>query len=661
MITKKTYTNADLLCLEGPVRLELTTPCLKGRCSNRLSYGPDKTGVIISVFTTKVNLELFVAILGYMSGTFTARDRDAARETHKLFWRANFVDLPTFIFWVFTRPPAILIYQVLIPFATAYGLQAIITKNFSQVGHYALMVLFLAVAYCVLWAIGGVAICRNGIRGSEYVQKAVFANFLDKDYEFYSNSYLGSLGSQATRLRDAFNDYCVLVMNGFTKILMVVVVSIGIIAYQSVSLAIVTAVCMVLVLSFTIASTKWRIKYRRLLSETSSETAGVIGDALGHGTTVKSFAAESFEKERLSSALNKWLHAQYWSWMSSIPADVGRNLLAAGATFVLLILTARLYQQEKISIAIVILIQLYVIKLVMATQDIADLIKTYESVMSTAHEAVKTMLIKPTIIDNTKVQKLPTRLHAGINFDKVSFGYNDAPKNIFAVKDFDLSIKQGEKIGLVGYSGSGKTTLTKLLLRFMDITEGKIEVEGVDIRNVAQSDLRRHIAYVPQEPLLFHRSIAENIAYGKPSAKPKAIREVGKMAYVDEFVDELKNGYDTLVGERGVKLSGGQRQRVAIGRALLKDAPILILDEATSSLDSQSEKYIQKALWKLMEGRTALVIAHRLSTIQHMDRIVVMDKGKIVQVGTHQELLKQTGIYARLWEHQSGGYIGVTQ
>jgi ATP-binding cassette subfamily B protein len=220
-----------------------------------------------------------------------------------------------------------------------------------------------------------------------------------------------------------------------------------------------------------------------------------------------------------------------------------------------------------------------------------------------------------------------------------------------------LRIKPGEKVGLVGPSGGGKTSLTGLLMRFMDVQEGKILIDGQDIANIRQADLRQRISYVPQEPLLFHRSLRENIRYGQLDASDKVIEGVAKLAHAHEFITQLPQGYNTLVGERGVKLSGGQRQRVAIARALLKNAPILVLDEATSALDSESELLIQDALWKLMENRTAIVIAHRLSTIQKMDRILVLEDGEIVEEGSHKELLSIDGTYARLWAHQSGGFI----
>ncbi len=594
-------------------------------------------------------------------GTYTQRDREASRFTHKLFWRATFVDKPAFILWVLTRPTALILNNVLIPFQVAFGLQAIILKNFDQVWHYAWSIILLSIIYCVLWAVGGVAICRNGRAGTEFLQREVFSNFLDKDYEFYNNTYLGALSQQATKLRDAFNEYCQVFINGLTREAVIVISSLAIIAYSSLALAAVTLAALCVVLSFTVISSKWRLRYRRELSETASETAGVINDALGHATTVKSFAAEKYEKERLDKTLNRFIHAQYWSWMSSIPADTGRMLLVAITTAVTLILTARLYQNGSISIAIVALVQLYVIKLVSATYDIADLVKVYEATMSSAHEAIKTYLKQPSVKDIPDAKPLPRTMNYSLDFSELSFRYGDAHKNIYAIKRFNLQIKAGEKVGLVGYSGSGKTTITKLLLRFMDVSSGDIKIGEYNIRDLPQTDLRKHIAYVPQEPLLFHRSVLENIAYGNPKASRKEIIAAAEAAYVSDFIDELPAGYDTLVGERGIKLSGGQRQRVAIARAILKDAPILVLDEATSSLDSRSEKYIQKALWKLMKGRTALVIAHRLSTVQHMDRILIVDKGVSKQIGTHTELLESgQSIYAKLWSHQSGGYLGTS-
>jgi ATP-binding cassette, subfamily B, bacterial len=244
-----------------------------------------------------------------------------------------------------------------------------------------------------------------------------------------------------------------------------------------------------------------------------------------------------------------------------------------------------------------------------------------------------------------------------IALQNVSFAYHDASNNDKIFNNLELFIPAGQKVGLVGPSGGGKSTLTRLLLRFDDIDNGSVAIDGQDIRQVTQASLRRSISYVPQEPLLFHRSILDNIAYGKPNATLEEVRRAASLAYADDFISSLPQGYDTIVGERGVKLSGGQRQRVAIARAILKDAPILVLDEATSALDSESEVYIQKALEELMKGRTTIVIAHRLSTIQKMDRILVLENGRIAEDGKHDKLLTQKGLYAKLWTHQSGGFI----
>ena len=250
--------------------------------------------------------------------------------------------------------------------------------------------------------------------------------------------------------------------------------------------------------------------------------------------------------------------------------------------------------------------------------------------------------------------------HGQITFDNVQFHYKGT-EPLFQNKS--IEINAGQKVGLVGYSGGGKSTFVNLILRLYDVTDGAIMIDGQDIRDVNQDSLRENIAMIPQDPSLFHRSLMENILYGRIDASDEEVIEAAKKAHAHEFITMLPQGYDSLVGERGIKLSGGQRQRIAIARAILKNAPILILDEATSQLDSVTESLIQESLWELMQGqtdtsgKTTIVIAHRLSTLLDMDRILVFDKGKIVEDGTHSKLLAKAALYKSLWDAQVGGFL----
>jgi ATP-binding cassette subfamily B protein len=306
-------------------------------------------------------------------------------------------------------------------------------------------------------------------------------------------------------------------------------------------------------------------------------------------------------------------------------------------------------------VAAVYLATTYTITVTDQLWEITQVMRQYNRVLGDAHDMVEILGVDPTVAD--RPDAVPFRRGPGsIDFDRVGFTHDGAREDALFT-DFSLHLEPGEKIGLVGHSGSGKSTLVRLLLRFSDVDAGAVRIDGQDLREVTQASLRSAIAYVAQEPLLFHRSIAENIAYGRPGATQEQIEDAARKANAHDFITKLPDGYGTQVGERGVKLSGGQRQRIAIARAVLKDAGILVLDEATSALDSESEVHIQAALAEAMRGRTTLVIAHRLSTVQAMDRIVVLAEGRVVEQGTHGQLLAAGGVYAGLWAHQSGGFL----
>ena len=393
-------------------------------------------------------------------------------------------------------------------------------------------------------------------------------------------------------------------------------------------------------------------------SDAHSRATGVIADTIANLTTVRAQAAEGRERANVGMLVGDSLSADLRArrvftttrlQMESAMAFFNWAAVAVGVVLALRHIAAA---------GVVYLILFYATFVGTSLEESFEFIRLMSRAIGRCAKFAGIAATKPEIVDAPGAPDLvvPRGL---VEFRDLWFSYR-AGAPLF--EGLDLHIEPGEHVGLVGPSGSGKTTLTKLLLRLADRDDGVIAIDGQDIAAVTQHSLRRHIAYVPQEPQMLHRTIAENISYGLESAEGvdmDLVRAVGRAAYVDEFVERLPEGYETVVGERGLKLSGGQRQRVAIAQAMAKGARVLVLDEATSALDSESESLVQEALWHLMDGTTALVVAHRLATIAGLDRIVVLDRGRVVEQGTHAELLSagRAGVYGRLWAHQSGGFL----
>jgi ATP-binding cassette subfamily B protein len=487
------------------------------------------------------------------------------------------------------------------------------------------------------------------------IAQQVYDHLLEQSANFHANTFGGSLVSQTNKLMGSyirFADTTIFqVLQLFASLVFIVII----LAHRAplfVVLLLVVSTCFMASAFFI--SRKVR-KLSSIQAANESKQTGYLADSVTNIMAIKSFAGGRFERQRFAER-TKVTHDNVLDVMRASQRQMIYFSLStrtiSGLALVMAVVGVVAFNAN---VATVFLIFSYTGGLVNQLWMFCNnSLRNYNRSFGDASDMIEILQIKPEITDPENPEKSHIK-DGHITFRDVDFTHDGASDALF--HKLNLDIKPGEKVGLVGHSGSGKTTFTRLLLRFSDIDGGEILIDEQNIAHVTQDDLRRRIAYVPQEPIMFHRSLSENIHYGQFDADNEAVLEAAKAAHADEFVKHLPQGYDTLVGERGVKLSGGQRQRIAIARAMLKNAPIILLDEATSALDSESEALIQDALWKLMEGRTAIIIAHRLSTIQRMDRIIVMDDGEIVEQGTHKQLLKAGGTYAKLWARQSGGFI----
>lgn len=480
-----------------------------------------------------------------------------------------------------------------------------------------------------------------------------FNKLSNHSYTFFTNQFAGGLVSKSKRLVRGFERMHDLVLFDLYPILLTLVGIFFVLFRIIPDIAWAFTIWAIFYVCFTLIFVKFKLKYDLLEAAADTKVGGVLADIISNIVTVKIFSARKFEINHFDSVTKKekFYRDRVWYWGNL--QDGLQGLLMIIIQVIILYKLANNWVLGLVTAGTFVLVQSYVISLFDRLWNLVKALTNFIKSLTDVKEITDILDQTPDILDPEKPEKLKIT-DGEIKFKNVTFEYLE-DKEVFS--NFNLEIKPGERIGLVGHSGSGKSTITKLLLRFADIKNGEISIDNQNIKNITQDDLRSTISYVPQEPILFHRTIRENIAYARPDASVEEIIESAKSAHAHDFIVGLQNGYDTLVGERGVKLSGGERQRVAIARAMLKHAPILILDEATSSLDSVSESYIQDAFSKLMEGKTTIVIAHRLSTIQKMDRIIVLDHGSIAEEGTHKELLKKKGIYAELWDHQSGGFI----
>ncbi|MER7913891.1 ABC transporter ATP-binding protein [Streptomyces sp. NPDC096068] len=508
-----------------------------------------------------------------------------------------------------------------------------------------------------LWRVGLHCLNRLDARGIEDLYVVGMDELFAKDASFFHDNFAGSLTKRVLSFASRFEVFVdTLTFSVMGNVVPLLFASVVLWQYDPL-----LVVGLLTLIAFTGLCVTPLIRRRQALvaqrEQAIARVSGHVADTLMNMDTVRSFAAEDREaaEHRSRVAESRRLTLRSWDYGNLridtlvAPMSVLTNVLG-------LLLAVTLGGGEH-GVEAVIVAFTYYSNATRIMFEFNQIYRRLESAMTEAGQFTELLLEPPTVLDPETPEPLAPR-GTGVRFEKVTFAHAGA-KPLF--EGLDLDVPGGAKIGFVGRSGGGKTSLTRLLLRMTDVDGGRILVGGQDIGGLRQADLRSMIAYVPQDPAMFHRSLRDNIAFARPDATEAEIRRAADAAHVTEFVDGLPDGFDTMVGERGVKLSGGQRQRVALARAILRDAPILLLDEATSALDSESEILVQEALWRLMEGRTALVVAHRLSTVAGMDRLVVLDRGRIVEQGTHQALLDADGAYAKLWRHQSGGFLDDTR
>jgi ATP-binding cassette subfamily B protein len=537
---------------------------------------------------------------------------------------------------------------ILLPIAVSIIITELSSKNFE--GAYRGVVFFVSTSLLI----GIIAPLTKyvGMLGENKVYRSLtadyFARLVAADLDYFHSNLAGYLTAATRQYVDSAVQLIRALRDRYMTTLLSILFPLGVILWMDVWLGLVALGLSIVQAAFLLWASNALAPYRTRSRELYKTNSGRMADAISNILAIRSTAQEAAYVERVREGAKNEAEAFRRRYATQAKLIGVRELITVSFFLVLLWLTVQRMSAGAITITIAILVVTYVFTIIGGIYSLSDDLDEHDDLVDKIIPAFDILDRKNVVNDPLAPQKLD-KARGDVHFDAVSFAY-DTGQPVF--QELSLQIAAGQKVGVVGLSGAGKSTLTKLLLRFNDVSDGAVLIDGIDVRHVRQTDLRSQVAYVPQEPLLFHATVKENVLLGNPKATDAQVRRALEMAHALQFVEKLPDSLDSVVGERGVKLSGGQKQRIAIARAVLQQSPIMILDEATSALDSESEQIIKDSFAEILKGKTAIVIAHRLSTLSQMDRIVVIEKGRCAEDGTHKELLKKNGMYARLWKRQ---------
>lgn len=517
--------------------------------------------------------------------------------------------------------------------------------------------LYIVLLECVEWVGWRTAHFLNN-----YFQPKVMSNIANScfeylhghSYRFFSNNFVGSLVKKVNRMIGGFERVADKLYWDMLPLALRILIIGVVLFYLHPLLGLIMATWTVIFVFIQYKLSRFKLKYDLPRAAMDSKVTAALADTISNSINIKLFSALKYELGRFMRITQKWAKITRKDWDIGAYIEAGQAALMILLEFGILYCAIRLWQNDLLSVADFFLIQAYLFEIFHQLWNFGRNLRDLYEALADSEEMTVVMITPHEIADKDGANIL--HVNSGrVDFKKVCFSYGEGES---VLRNLSFNVKSGQKVALIGPSGGGKSTIVKLLLRFFEIQRGQILVDGVNIADVTQKSLREEIALVPQDPILFYRTLKENIRYGRRNATDREVIAASKMAHCHEFIKKFSRGYETYVGERGVKLSGGQRQRVAIARAILSNAKILILDEATSSLDSESEALIQDALENLMKQKTTFIIAHRLSTIMRADKIFVLEEGEIIEEGAHSDLVgKRSGLYKKLWNLQVGGYL----